>query len=135
MNWDLNQSGNEGELHFKRGEAFYHDAQYKRALEELQLSLKQPSVRHHALNIMGLCFIKRGMLDFAIKQLALAKGELVGMDDLKKEITYNLGLAYETAKQTDKSIDQFKDIYEYDMTYRDVAKRVEDSYGGGEQAT
>jgi tetratricopeptide (TPR) repeat protein len=125
---------NEGEFRFKLGDALYKVGQYKRATEELQLSLKQPSVRHQALNLMGLCFIKRGMLDFAIKQLSLAKSELVGMDELKKEITYNLGLAYEAAKQPDKAIEQFKDIYEHDMTYRDVSQRVEASYGGGEQA-
>jgi len=82
---------------------------------------------------MGLSFMKRGMLDFAIKQLSLAKSELLGMDEVKKEIVYNLGLAYEAAKQPDKALEQFKEIYEHDMTYRDVAKRVEDSYGHGEE--
>jgi len=124
---------NEGEFRFDLGEALFKLGQYKRATEELQLSLKQPSVRYRALNLMGLSFMKRGMLDFAIKQLSLAKSELLGMDEVKKEIVYNLGLAYEAAKQPDKALEQFKEIYEHDMTYRDVAKRVEDSYGHGEE--
>lgn len=123
---------NEGEFRFDLGEALFKLGQYKRATEELQLSLKQPSVRYQALNLMGQAFMKRGMLDFAIKQLSLAKSELLAMDDIKKEIVYNLGLAYEANKQMDKSLDQWKEIYEYDMTYRDVAKRVEESYGQGE---
>ena len=73
------------------------------------------------------------MLDFAIKQLALAKSELLPMDEVKKEIVYNLGLAYEKSKQPDKALDQFKEIYETDMGYRDVAQRVEASYGQGGQ--
>ena len=28
------------------------------------------------------------------------------------------------------SVDEFKKIYEFDMAYRDVAARVESSYGG-----
>jgi len=69
------------------------------------------------------------MLDFAIKQLAGAESELPVMDDLKKEIVYNLGLAYEANTQADKALDQWKKIYEVDMGYRDVAERVEASYG------
>lgn len=125
---------NEGEFRFDLGEALFKLGQYKRATEELQLSLKQPSVRYQALNLMGQAFMKRGMLDFAIKQLSLAKSELLAMDEMKKEIVYNLGLAYEASKQMDKSLDQWKEIYEYDMTYRDVAKRVEESYGQGDSA-
>jgi tetratricopeptide (TPR) repeat protein len=125
---------NEGEFRYDLGEALFKLGQYKRATEELQQSLKQPSVRYLALNLMGQAFMKRGMLDFAIKQLSTAESELVGMDDLKKEIVYNLGIAYELSKQPEKALDQWKKIYEYDMSYRDVSARVEASYGGGENA-
>jgi tetratricopeptide (TPR) repeat protein len=121
---------NDGQFHYEFGEALYQAGQYKRATEELQLGLKQPSVRYQALNYMGLAYMKRGMLDFAVKQLALAESELPGMDEIKKEIVYNLGLAYEAIKQPEKSLDQFKKIYEVEMGYRDVAQRVESSYGG-----
>lgn len=125
---------NEGGFRFDLGEALYKVGEYKRATEELQQSLKQPSVRYQALNLLGLCFMKRGMVDFAINRLSLAESELPGMDEIKKEITYNLGLAYEASKQADKSLDQWKKIYEVDMSYRDVAARVEASYGNGEAA-
>ena len=121
---------NDGQYHYEFGEALYRAGQYKRATEELQLGLKQPSVRYQALNYMGLSFMQRGMLDFAVKQLALAESELAVMDEMKKEIVYNLGLAYEATKQPEKSLDQWKKIYEVDMGYRDVAHRVEASYGG-----
>jgi tetratricopeptide (TPR) repeat protein len=125
---------NEGEFRYDLGVALFKIGQYKRATEELQLSLKQPSVRYQALNLMGQAFMKRNMLDFAIKQLALAQSELPTMDEIKKEITYNLGTCYEVAGQAEKALDQWKMIYEYDMTYRDVAARVEASYGGGDSA-
>jgi tetratricopeptide (TPR) repeat protein len=126
---------NEGEFRYDLGEALFRVGQYKRATEELQQSLKQPSVRYPALNLMGQAFMKRNMMDFAIKQLSLAEGELLGMDEMKKQIVYNLGLAYEATKQPDKALDQWKKIYEYDMSYRDVAARVEASYGGSQDGT
>ena len=120
---------NEGEFRFDLGEALFKVGQYKRAVEELQHALKQPSVRHQALNLMGQAFAKRNMFDFAVKRLSEAEAEMVAMDDLKKEIIYNLGLVYEQTKQTEKALDQFKKIYDVDMGYRDVAARVEASYG------
>jgi tetratricopeptide (TPR) repeat protein len=124
---------NEGEFRYDLGVALFKSGQYKRATEELQQSLKQPSVRYQALNLLGLAFMKRGMLDFAINRLSLAESELPSMqeNEIKKEVTYNLGLAYEANNDPVKALDQWKKIYEVDMTYRDVAARVEASYGGG----
>ena len=120
---------NDGQFHFELGEALYKVGQYKRALSELQQGLKQPSVRYQALNLMGLSFLQQGMLDLAIKRFSDAQSELPAMDDLKKEITYNLGLAQERNGDATSALDQFKKIYEVDMAYRDVAARVESSYG------
>jgi tetratricopeptide (TPR) repeat protein len=120
---------NDGQFHFELGEALYKVGEYKRALTELQQGLKQPSVRYQALNLMGQCFMQQGMLDLAIKRFSDAQSELPVMDDLKKEITYNLGLAYEAVQKPDQALEQFKKIYEIDMGYRDVASRVEASYG------
>ncbi len=125
---------NEGEFRYELGEALYRTGQYKRATEELQQSLKQPSVRYQALNLLGLSFMKRGMLDFAANRLNLAESELLAMDNMKKEVTYNLGLVYELQKEPVKALDQFKKIYEVDMGYRDVSARVEASYGNGDSA-
>jgi tetratricopeptide (TPR) repeat protein len=120
---------NDGEFHFQLGEALYKVGQYKRALGELQQGLKQPSVRYQALNLMGLSFMNQGMMDLAVKRFADAESELPVMDEQKKEIAYNLGLAYEAIKQHDKALEQWKKIYEVDMGYRDVSHRVEASYG------
>jgi len=124
---------NDGELRYLLGEALYKDGQYKRATEELQQAINtQPSIRYPALNLLGLAFMKRGMIDFAISKFAEAEHDLPDMkEDIKKEVTYNLGLAYEAAKQPEKALEQWKKIYTVAMNYRDVAARVEASYGGG----
>jgi tetratricopeptide (TPR) repeat protein len=122
---------NDGQFHFELGEALYRVGQYKRALTELQQGLKQPSVRYQSLNLMGLCFLRQGMLDLAVKRFSDAQSELPGLDDdLKKEITYNLGIALESNQQHPQALTEFKKIYEVDMAYSDVAARVESSYGG-----
>jgi tetratricopeptide (TPR) repeat protein len=71
------------------------------------------------------------MMDLAMKQLEEAAREIVSMDAMKKEIVYNLGLVYEKIGDREKALSCMKQIYEADYGYRDVAERVESSYGQG----
>ena len=68
------------------------------------------------------------MLDMASKQLADALGDLVAMDNVKKEVLYEKGLIHEEMGDKGGALDAFKQIYEVDYGYRDVAQRVESSY-------
>jgi tetratricopeptide (TPR) repeat protein len=47
-----------------------------------------------------------------------------------KAIIYNLGLAYEEMNKPDEAVKQFKKIYEVDISYKDVAKKIEEAYKG-----
>ena len=46
------------------------------------------------------------------------------MDDLKKEITYELGLCYESLGRPDAAIVEFKAVYGEDIGFRDVAEKI-----------
>jgi tetratricopeptide (TPR) repeat protein len=81
------------------------------------------------MNMLGKAFWKRNMKDFAQKQFAEAASELIPMDALKKELIYNLGCILEESGKKDEALAEFKKIYEVDYQYRDVAQRVESSYG------
>ncbi len=120
---------NDKGLRFELGNALYLTGNYKDAVPELQQSINQPNVRIKALNTLGLCYQKRNIADLAIKQFETAKSESLTMDNLKKEIIYNLGLALEQAERKEEALEQFKEIYEVDYHYRDVAERVESAYG------
>ena len=80
------------------------------------------------MNVLGCCYGELGMLDLAMKQLEEASREIVSMDEMKKEIVYNLGLVYERVGDQEKALACMKQLYEVDYGYRDVAQRVESSY-------
>ena len=101
---------------------------YQEAIPELQRARQNPNVRIRAISLLGQCFTARSMLDLAAKTLSDAATELVAMDNVKKDIVYNLGLVYEKMNLTVNSIGCMKQIYEVDYGYRDVAARVEGSY-------
>jgi tetratricopeptide (TPR) repeat protein len=119
---------NDLQFRFELGEALFHSGDISGAIPELQLSLRQPAVRLRAMMLLALCFKAKGQLDLAAKRLEEAASEIIGMDNTKKEILYNLGLLYEELGNNEKSIEILKQIYEVDYGYRDVAQRVESSY-------
>ena len=80
--------------------------------------------------MLGRTFRAKGMFDLSIKQLSDALADLVAMDATKKEVLYEKGLIHSEMGQHDQALDCFKQIYEVDYGYRDVAHRVEASYAG-----
>ena len=52
-------------------------------------------------------------------------------DDEKKDLIYTLGCVLDKMGKKEEAIEQFKLIYEVDIGYRDVSKRVDDYYAAG----
>jgi tetratricopeptide (TPR) repeat protein len=120
-------------LRYELGEYLTNAGQYRDALPELQRAWQNPNARLKAMNLLGRCYRELGMFDLAVKQLEDAAKEMLTMDAVKKEIVYNLGLVYEQIGQAEKYIGAMKRIYESDYGYRDVAARVENSYGRADE--
>jgi len=116
------------QLRFELGENFFNAGRFREAVPELQRARQNPHTRLKAMNVLGCCYGELGMLDLALKQLEEASREIVSMDEMKKEVVYNLGLIYERSGDLERALACMKQIYEVDYGYRDVAQRVESSY-------
>lgn len=116
-------------LRFSLGEALFHAGQYKDAIKHLQQATRNPHIRTKVLVLLGRTFDKMGMADMAISRFEEANAELKQMDATKKEVLYEVGLIYAKQEDQEKAIASFKQIYEVDYGYRDVAERVESAYG------
>ncbi len=119
------------QLRFELGQHLMNAGNYREALPELQRARQNPNARLKAMNLLGLCYRELGMLDLAMKQFEGAAKEILSMDAMKKEIVYNLGLVFDQMSEHEKSLNCMKQIYEADYGYKDVAERVESSYGQG----
>jgi tetratricopeptide (TPR) repeat protein len=113
---------------FELGEQLVLAGHHKDAIPELQKARTNPNSRTRALYLLGKCYTERNMLDLAAKTLTDAAAEIPGMDGTKKDIIYNLGQVYGRMGNAEKALDCFKQIYEVDYGYLDVAERVEASY-------
>jgi hypothetical protein len=69
------------------------------------------------------------MLDMAASQFQTAASEMSAMDAVKKDTLYELGLVYQQMDRKEEYLKCMKDIMEVDYNFKDVAKRVEATYG------
>lgn len=116
-------------LRYELGQAYFNAGLYTEAIPELQQAKSNPNIRIKAILMLGRCFERKNMNDLAKTSLTEAAKELVVMDAVKKEVLYELANVLEKMGDKTGSLDALKEIYNADYGYRDVAKRVEASYG------
>ncbi len=109
---------------YELGEHYFLRDNVKGAIQQFQLAIKNPQLRVSVLNYLGQCFLKQKLMDIAIRQFMTAESEIPTMDDTKKEVLYNLGCAYDLKGDKEKAGECYQKVYEVDMAYRDVAKRL-----------
>lgn len=119
---------NEFGYRFELGELYYDDGEIDKAIKELQLAQRSPKVRVSALILLGKAYKQKGFSDLAAEQLNTAKAEIPGMTEQKKDVLYELGSAYEQQGDIDKAMAEFKALYGADISYRDVAQKIDDFY-------
>lgn len=116
------------QLRFELGTNLYNAGHPTEAIPELQRAKNNPAIRTKAMLALARCYESKNMLDLGVRQLQEAVGEIPTMDGIKKEILYVLGNILEKMGRKEEFLDAFKQIYEVDYGYRDVASRVEGSY-------
>lgn len=126
----VEQNPTDPQLRFELGSALYNSGMYSEAIPHLQQATRNPHIRTRVLLTLARAFDGKGMHDLAIKQLTDAIADLHAMDNTKKEVLYEKGLIHEKMGDAANALNCFKEIYEVDYGYRDVAQRVESSYTG-----
>jgi tetratricopeptide (TPR) repeat protein len=119
---------NDLRLRYEYGVALYRNGDINEAIQQFQSSQKSPKDRTNSLYHLGLCFRDKEQYDMAIQQLELASSEIVTMDRTKKDILYELGCLSELMDNAGQALTYFKEVYQVDIGFRDVAHKVEEQY-------
>jgi len=118
------------QIRFELGELYFQAGKITEAIGEFQKAQANPQRRLQALGYLGQCFARRGMNDSAVRMLQNAIKEKPVFDDEKKELIYQLGCVFEKMTKPEEAIEQFKQIYEVDIGFKDVAAKVDAYYAG-----
>jgi tetratricopeptide (TPR) repeat protein len=117
-------------IRFEMGTLYFQAAKFSEAIQEFQKAQQNPHKRLAAMNYLAQSFAQRKMFDLAARTLQNAIKEKPVFDDEKKDLTYNLGCVLESMGKKEEAVEQFKQIYEMDIGYKDVAAKVDAFYAG-----
>ncbi len=119
---------NDLDIKFELAQLYFKSKQIDKAIPEFQQASNNPKNRMACNNWLGKCYRDKGMFDMAIERFKRAVEQMPVMDGLKKETVYNLGQLFEQLNKKSDAIDQYKQIYDADVNYRDIAKKIEEFY-------
>jgi tetratricopeptide (TPR) repeat protein len=115
-------------IRFEMGVLYFQAGKIGEAIAEFQKAQGNPHKRIAAMSYLAQCFAKRKMFDLAARTLQNAIKEKPMFDDEKKDLVYNLGCVLENMGKKEEAVEQFKIIYEMDISYKDVAAKVDAYY-------
>jgi len=124
----VEQNPTDPQLRYELGRALYNAGDPSSAISHLQQATRNPHIRTKVLLLLGRTFKAKNMFDLSIKQYSDALADLHAMDNTKKEVLYEKGIIHHEMGDAASALECFKQIYEVDYGYRDVAQRVEASY-------
>ncbi|MCK5267558.1 MAG: tetratricopeptide repeat protein [Spirochaetes bacterium] len=89
-------------------------------------STDDPQMRVDAYRLLGMSYKERGLIDEAITNYEAAANESRGSDNLekRKDILYNLSMAYTKTGSGEKALAKWKDIHRVDNSYKDVEQLI-----------
>lgn len=119
---------NDTELRFNLGVVCWDRGEVDEALQAFQLGQKNPAKRTTALVYLGRCFHEKGQFDLAVDQFTSAVKAMAGMNKEKMDALYHLGSTYEAMGNKDQASECFKQIYQANINFRDVAQKMENLY-------
>lgn len=119
---------NDLKLRYELGVMLFDNDYLNEAIQQFQLSQRSPKYRLRTLYYLAMCFKKKKQLDLAKEQLTKALDESEIMDDTKKDILYELGAICELMGERENAVEYYKQVYQVDIGYKDVAAKVERAY-------
>jgi len=118
------------ETHYNLGLAYQEMELFEEALEEFQVAARlvapgDGTSRYlQCCNLLGHCFMQKGVPQLAIKWFDKGLTLSDASEDQRQAFRYELGAAYEQAGDFNRAIDLFTEVYGINVSYRGVNERL-----------
>ena len=115
----------DGALRLEFGKLLHRREDFDLAIAELQKAVTDPRCEKDAIFYLAQSFHRKGYNDLARKEYERALDGGTPRDERAKEVLYNLGTIAEAEGKTDEAKSFYTRIFEVDISYRDVAGKME----------
>jgi len=108
------------------GDALRAAGDIDKAIAEFQKAMEDIRIRTRCRTALGECFMDKGQWRLGLSQFDQIVESFAFMDDEAKHVHYCMGVCAENLDDKEKAIQHYEQIYEADIGFRDVAKKIEE---------
>jgi len=120
-------------LRFALGDLLFQQDQVDEAIGQFQQTVRDPKHKGDSLLRLGRAFSAKGQHDLGIRQLEQALEGHSGFNDRVKEIYYEMAVINTARGNKAQAKEIFNKIYEVDISYKDVADRLQELDAGSDE--
>ena len=110
---------------FELGNIYFEKGNLDNSIKRYQRTVHDPKNRARSLLNLGISFQRKKQYDLALKQFTEGINFLEIWNEAKMTLVYQRGDCYEEMGNAKEAMADFTSIYEKDIAFRDVAKRLE----------
>jgi tetratricopeptide (TPR) repeat protein len=112
------------ETHYNLGIAYKEMGLIDDAIREFQASRNDPKRFIHSSNMLGICYIEKGLYSLAIDILKSAIEKMEGRDESYWAMRYDLAEAYEKDGNLKEALDSYTQVYGWNSKFRAVNDKL-----------
>ena len=116
------------EVHHDLGKLLFDAKDFDGAMQMFQKSMADPRYRVIATHMLGKCLVEKKMYDRAVNMFKRAVEGAHVMNETVKGVYYDLGVTYEKMGQFPDAEAAYGKIYDADVGFRDVGRKMEEVY-------
>jgi len=112
------------ETHYNLGIAYKEMGLLDDAIREFQASRNDPKRFVHSSNMLGTCYIEKGLYPLAIDVLKNSLARMEERDESFWTMQYDLAEAYEKNKNIEEALDTYLQVYGWNAKFRDASQKI-----------
>ena len=112
-------------LRSKLGDLYFGAKMFDEAAVEYQKAATDPRMKRRCLKLLGICLYNTGKFQLAASQFEQAVAGATANSREVRDIMYYQALTYENLKNLDAAAEVLRQIFNVDMSYKDVQERLE----------
>lgn len=124
---------NDLQLHYEQGMLYFDNGMFQEAIPEFEEAAKVPQRKDLSVTYIGRSYASLGEYDKSVETFKKILEGMTFMDNQKMRTLYYLGCTYELMKDEDSAQDCFKQVFDSNPNYMDIAKKVKQKAEAEEQ--
>jgi tetratricopeptide (TPR) repeat protein len=113
------------ETHYNLGIAYKEMGLIDDAIREFQTSRKNPKRFVPSSNMLGVCYMEKGLYPLAVDVLKDAVEKMEDRGESYWAMKYDLAKAYENDGNLKKALDLYTEVYGWNSKFRSVSDKIE----------